>query len=347
MTPKLVLPPNFVPIDTGRVEDALAARWQTPDHDAGPAVHACTLNLIACVEDAAATAAVSAIVDQLAATHPIRAVTIVTDEAAEANRIQAWVAAGSAAAPGSQISSEEITLFAQPDDTELLAATVEGMLAADLPAYFWWRGGSPTRDHTFSALARLANKIVVDSIRFGDGAAALDTVRRLLDYRDGRAGVADLNWVRTAPWREAVAACFDDPEALALLPLFDRASINYASGPEGALPPSARALLISGWLASRLNRLRGRVRLKPVVEAGHGPGRVLKVSLSSRASPAALELERRPAPTGVVAVAKDQSGRTIREWLFPTTTLSEAELLHRSIDSPARDPLLEAALHHD
>jgi len=342
------LPKNFAPAAVADVENRLAARWQAPGSAGNGAVHACTLNLIACVEDANDTAAVSDVVGRLAATHPIRAITIVTEESADPNQIRAWIGSNPAGGSAGQISSEEIALLAQTDDTEPLVATVEGMLAADLPVYFWWRGGSPTGDHTFAALARLADKIIVDSIRFGDAAAALDTIRGLLAMRAGRAGVSDLNWIRTAPWRESIAACFDDAAVLALLPHMNRASINYyASGSTGALAPSARALLLSHWLTNRVPRLRGRVRIKPVAGATAGIGRVVKVSLSSATSPTALELERVDDPVGVAAVAKNDSGEILRAWTFPAETLSEAELMHRSIEAPARDPVLEAALRTD
>lgn len=348
MSLKLDLPPTFTPVEVGAIEDDLAARWHTATRDgAAPAAHSSTLNLIVCVEDAAAAGEVSKVVDRLAATHPIRSLTIVSDELADDRRVAAWLGAGCAPAPAAQICSEEITLLVNPDALELNVSTVEGLLAGDLPAYFYWRGAAPTGDPLFAGLARLADKVIVDSVRFGDGPAALDTVRRLLNHRSYRFGVADLNWERTAPWREAVAACFDDPSVLALLPSLDRASVDFAGGSSPAQRPSARALLVAGWLASREARLRNRIRVRATALQELGSGRVVQVSLSSSQTMAQLALERRSSPTGIGATARDASGHTIRMWSFPASTLGEAELIHRCIDAPARDPLLEAALHHE
>jgi glucose-6-phosphate dehydrogenase assembly protein OpcA len=287
---------------------------------------------------------ISSVVGALADAHPIRAISVITDEAFDERSTKAWLGAGCEPQHGNQICSEEIILLGHPEAVALIVSTVLGLLAADLPVDLWWRGGTPSGNPLFSAFARLADKIVVDSMRFGDGAAALDTVRRLLEYRRDRAGVVDLNWERTAPWRVALAACFDDPAVAQLLPSFTRASVNYAADGGGGARPTARALLVAGWLSSRVEQLRGKVRVKADVDGGIGVGRVQKMSLTSTQSRSTVELERRADPVGIEATATDAAGEQIRRWLFPTATLGEAELLHRCIDSPARDPLLEAAL---
>ena len=346
MNPPVTLPANFSPIAVEKIEGELSARWHRTNGDGSRQVtHACTLNLVACVESVESSSAVSEDVGAIAATHPIRAISVIPDEAHAETSVRAWVGVDCSDREGAQIYSEEICLLVHPEAVDLVASTIEGLLAADLPVHLWWRGGTPWGVPLFSGLARVADKIIVDSVLFGDGAAALDTVRRLLDLRGGRAGVTDLNWIRTAPWREAIAACFDDPGVLGLLPALTRASVSYASDDTHGHRPTARALLVAAWLANRLPRLRGRIRIKPDSERNVAPGRVVKVSLSSPEGRVALELTRQPA--GISATATNEADERIRDWIFPAATLGEAELLHRCIDAPPRDPLLEAALRSE
>jgi Glucose-6-phosphate dehydrogenase subunit len=58
--------------------------------------------------------------------------------------------------------------------------------------------------------------------------------------------VVDLAWLRTTPWRERLAASFDPPERLAVLDRLGALSVRHRPG------STASALLLAGWLASRL-----------------------------------------------------------------------------------------------
>src|SRR5439155_549401 len=62
------------------------------------------------------------------------------------------------------------------------------------------------------------------------------------------AGLADLGWVRTNPWREAIAALFDGPR--------QRKALDHLVGLEVTGLPNQAALL-AGWLRSRLDRQVG------------------------------------------------------------------------------------------
>jgi len=58
--------------------------------------------------------------------------------------------------------------------------------------------------------------------------------------------VIDLAWLRTTPWRERLAASFDLPSRLEALRHINELNIRHRDG------SSASALLLAGWLASRL-----------------------------------------------------------------------------------------------
>ena len=59
--------------------------------------------------------------------------------------------------------------------------------------------------------------------------------------------VVDLAWLRTTPWRERLAASFDPPARRASLATIEGFTIRHQSS------STASALLLVGWLASRLD----------------------------------------------------------------------------------------------
>jgi len=337
---------GFTPVKIEQAEATLTARWReiVATSTGTPAARALTLNLVTYVDRPAASAEVSKILGEIAGTHSVRAVSIIEDSTVDEEAPQAFIRPDE----GGDASnfSEEVFVRAHPRAAASAASAVLALLAADLPVYLWWRGDSPFGRPLFRLLAPLAKKMVVDSMRFGDTNAALDTLRRLTERRAGHVAVADLNWKRIKPWRQHIAACFDDPQVLALVPGFDKCRIEYAAdlSEEDAQHKTARATLIAGWLGSCITRLRGRVRLAPVTVAGARPGRIVAVLFQAAHSQSTLSLKREDRPRSIVAEARDANGALMRAWTFPAAKLAEAELLHRSIDDPARDPMLEAAL---
>ena len=96
--------------------------------------------------------------------------------------------------------------------------------------------------HAAAPLGRPADAVVVDS-----DAGAFDT--------PAGPRVVDLAWLRTAPWRERIAALFDPPAERSLI---EAVRIRHHPVSERA------AVLFLGWLSARLGRLPGA----RAVEAG-------------------------------------------------------------------------------
>lgn len=334
------------PVPVADILVALSRRWNAISIEYPAAgSRSASVNLVTYANDVAASAAVSTLVGDLAATHPIRAITVIEDDAAAEDIVESYILVGAIVGPdGKPTCSEEIFLRGHPGAAERIVSAVYGVLVADLPVYLWWRGPSPFGNPLFKLVAPFAHKIIVDSMRFGDTGAALDTVRRMAEHREGHVAVADLNWKRTRPWRQVVAACFDDPRTLGLLPHFDRCEITFASGGSALVPQTARAALFAGWLTSRVPRLHGRTRVIPAKTPGETAGRIESVLFSTSKSKAALSLRRTQEPVGIDALARGEDGSEIRRWTFATETLPEAELLHHCLDDPSHDPVFEAAL---
>ncbi|MDQ6824274.1 MAG: glucose-6-phosphate dehydrogenase assembly protein OpcA [Candidatus Eremiobacteraeota bacterium] len=337
----------MTPVAVSQIEDALTKAWRDAARKQDlPHTHTCSLTLVAWVDDPSDGEGVLHAVSELAAKHPIRAIVLSAAETAPDDTVSARISIGCDDESAGAICSEEIVLSGNSHTPELLGSAVRGLLVPDLPVYLWWRSGSPSGNVLFSELSKLADRVVVDSIRFGDGAAALDTLRRLVQRAKPYASVRDLNWQRTEPWRNAVAACFDDLAIAAILPALNRCSITYASSDHSSA--SARSLLMYGWLASHHPPLRGHVKIAPGKHwADIAHGRIVAITLTSSTCKGSVMLVREQSPTAIVAEAHGRDGNALKRWRWPALSMSEAQLLDRCIDALGRDAIFELALSAD
>ena len=109
---------------------------------------------------------------------------------------------------------------------------------ADLPVFLWWQGELPPEgDAVLAEMIEMTTRMIVDSDQAGiDAVARVDAMAT---------GLVDLAWVRTGPWREAIAALFDGRSQRRLL---DHLVAIEVSGPRN------QSALLAGWLRSRLGR---------------------------------------------------------------------------------------------
>ncbi len=328
------------------IETAIAERWRALAHTmARPRAHARVMTMLVRVEDDAATFAVFDTVKQLAGKHPIRVISVGYN-ARLANGVRAWVNAGCAGDDPRAVCSEEIVLQGGQTAGDCLLSAVRGLLVPDLPVLLWWRGPDVGASPLWSGLAGLSDRIIVDSSDFG--AQALQVLHRVVGEvgAGGRRAVRDLNWQRTAPWRAALATCFDDRAVLAMLDALDRAVITF-SAEDASAPPSVRAQLVAGWLCRCVNGLQRHCSVVPGPHWSRdvGVGRVVSIALTSSRSKASLLLVRKVGPTRIDAQAcEGTGGHIVRRWSFPAATLTEAELLDGCLSSLGSDPVFEAAL---
>ncbi len=114
------------------------------------------------------------------------------------------------------------------------------MVVTDLLTVAWSPHG---HDDALDALLRIAQVVLFDSV---DDPVPFDALCRAAMLAD-RARVVDLAWLRSAPWRERLAALFDPPNDLRReLDRFSAVTIRHERG------STAAALLLLGWLADRL-----------------------------------------------------------------------------------------------
>ena len=94
-------------------------------------------------------------------------------------------------------------------------------------------------------MARIADRVIVDSAASDDPGGCLRSIAALLEEEDAPA-FGDLQWVALSPWRSLLAHLFESPERSAMLREVERVEIRHA--PDG----KCRALLLIGWLAHSL-----------------------------------------------------------------------------------------------
>ena len=167
-------------------------------------------------------------------------------------------------------------------------SVVEPLLISDLPTFCRWRGLPPWGAPELEQLVDVCDRLVVDSSEWRGLPAAYRELEALFD----RTAVSDIAWGRSVAWRARLAA---------LWPGIRRAERLSVTGPK------ADALLLAGWLRSRLRR---------------------DVKLSHRSS---AELER---------VAVDGEPVSAPRGGAP----SQSDLLSAELDAFARDPVYEAAV---
>jgi glucose-6-phosphate dehydrogenase assembly protein OpcA len=192
--------------------------------------------------------------------------------------------------PGSarEVCSEVIQLRLGGDRTRVPGSIVEPLLITDLPTFCRWRGLPPWGKPELEQLVDVCDRLVVDSSEWRGLPAAYTKLAALFD----RIAVSDIAWGRSVGWRGRLAALWPDVKPAKTL---------------SVTGPKADALLLAGWLRSRLRR---------------------PVKLSHRSAP---ELER---------VAVD--GDPVPPPRGPA--LDASDLLSAELDIFGRDPIYEAAV---
>jgi glucose-6-phosphate dehydrogenase assembly protein OpcA len=258
LAPTVTAPPGLV--ELSQVERALAELRGT---DRSGSVRATTLNLVVVCGGQVSAEDTGEVLDRIGGSRPLRAFLLTEGRGRPMARVSSacWVGGGH------EVCTERIAISG---DRAALPSGVAALLVADLPVFLWWQGALPEMgDPVLADLTEMASQVIVDS-----DSARLATISDL----DRRAsGLTDLAWVRTHPWREAIAALFDGR--------LQRRALNRLFGIEVSGPPNEAALL-AGWLRARLHRQVGldarRARRLNRVELFCGDDAVFKVERMSR-----------------------------------------------------------------
>ncbi len=134
-----------------------------------------------------------------------------------------------------EVCSEVIELRLGGKRSQAPASIVQPLLISDLPTFCRWRGEPPWGEPELEQLVGVCDRLVVDSSEWTGVPAAYEQLALLFD----RVAVSDIAWGRARDWRGRLAA---------LWPGIKKAERLSVTGPK------ADALLLTGWLSSRLRR---------------------------------------------------------------------------------------------
>jgi glucose-6-phosphate dehydrogenase assembly protein OpcA len=140
---------------------------------------------------------------------------------------------------GIGVMHEQVQIDMGPEHLSGLKTIVDPVLVSELPTVVWSPHG---HEEAVDALRGLIDVMLLDSDDFPDADAALARAQREL----GGAYVVDLAWLRTTPWRERLAASFDPPRRRLALSTLRAFTVRHHAATR------ASALLLAGWLSSRL-----------------------------------------------------------------------------------------------
>jgi glucose-6-phosphate dehydrogenase assembly protein OpcA len=258
---------------------------------------------------------------------------------------------------GPGVLREQVEMDIGPAHLGRIDTLVDPVIVSELPTVLWSPHG---HDDAVKALRGMTDVVLIDSDDLGgvDGPGrGVSEALAMLEH----AYVVDLAWLRTTPWRERLAAAFHDPSRRAWLDRLDEITVRYKPG------SALSALLLAGWLASRLQwepqplealgdtlsgeALRGergsdgdgggavRLRLEQVEQDAPG---IVGVTVSCRQG-FSLSLDR--GRGGLIAHQRDAEDGEEREWQVLGASRGEGGILGEGVrQALLRDPTYGPAL---
>ena len=365
-----VAPSQGVEID--RIEKDLASMWSGAGDSRDPSAHAgvtraCTMNLIVYTTPADNRELLEDLLEEVNDRHPGRTLILVAHRDAAEPTIEAYVSMRCRllGATGKQICGEQVTIEAGGPLVETAASAVAPLLVPDVPVYLWWKDIPHYEDKLFDHLAQMADRIVIDSAAFDHPYADLQRLAEMIGARAPQMRVSDLNWGRLDAWRALLASFWDVSDHRPLLAGIDRVTISYRL-PAGAPPEIATAaLLLAGWLASRLGwdvdggNLRGagedaQVRLRADgrqlalafvcdTSGAANDGGMSSVAVAAGAGAAAFSVTLRDDGARLATEARIGTTRSVGR-VVGCEARSEADRLCGELAFLSRDAIYEAAL---
>jgi glucose-6-phosphate dehydrogenase assembly protein OpcA len=305
-----------VTIDVGSVLEELTQRRKDRDN----AVDVAMVTIVAFFEDEAIGSWLRPRIAEVAAKQPSRVVVIDAARATDRTSVSE--------------SGDWIEVGADGCSAESLASATESLVHRSAPVALIWASFDMAGDERFAALAPQANIIVYNSSALERDENGLLALRAYAENRPD-ATIADLAYLRLAPWQDAVALFFDAKNVIR--ELFDLRRVEIASGSD------AEAYYLLGWLASRLewttcgphelcNRFGTEIAFR--VERMPAPRRLQRVTLESSQTRFIAELQR-GMPN---AIALSVSGAVEYPARFrPVTNVGTPSLIERALAATHQD----------
>lgn len=299
----------------------LKALWE----DNKAKTRASLMNFAICSERDAALQENTEIMRELTREHACRALLVAVEPAGDAPSVRAWITAHCQLGDGGNrsICSEQLSFLIHGCGHNVLANTIFAHVDSDLPLTLWWQGefSGNWEPHLFTEIDRL----VLDSSEWAEPLAQFAILRRSWEQAGGEFSVNDLAWTRVLHLRMALAACFDDPAALALLPAVEEMTITCAEG------HALAGRMFAAWAAHRADwRLTGPAEQGFRFENG---GRGLRVVFEERAADVAVPAVVLRGPGLTVSLTQEACGSFIQ-----SRVVTAAGTVERLTPAPCHTP---------
>ena len=179
-----------------------------------------------------------------------------------------------------EVCSDVIELRLGGKRTRVPGSIVQPLLITDLPTFCRWRGLPPWGEPELEQLVDVCDRLVVDSSEWRGLPEVYEEVAKLFD----RIAVSDIAWGRAVGWRGRLAAEWPAVRKI------EKLSVTG---------PKADALLLAGWLRSRLR--------KPVQLSHRAAAQLERVAVDGE--PVAPPRGGPPSPSDLLSAELDQFGR--------------------------------------
>ncbi len=223
--------------------------------------------------------------ERLGEYHPSRTILCTVEPGRTSLDATATVHGDSSADGRVGVLRETVEIEAGQEHMSRIDTIIDPVIVHELPTVLW----SPhSRDEAVEALLGMVDVSLIDSddpVNFDGPGAAL---RRAAELLESDVYVVDLSWLRTVPWRERLAGCFENPGRRPALETLKRIYVRY--NPASVVS----AILLVGWLASRLGWDPGTL--------DQAPGGAF-VGSARRADGAHVSLEFSPVPLATRGIA--------------------------------------------
>jgi glucose-6-phosphate dehydrogenase assembly protein OpcA len=246
-------------VDVVSVERELTLLWKAAVEEGGsgegvPVVRACSLNLVVVTEDPARLTAIEQLIGDVTVEHPARIFLILADPISTVALLDAWIAARcSLPAPGEkQVCCEQITLNARGPEVSKIPSVVASLLVPDIPTVLLWKAPIGQEDPVLGSLAEMADRVLIDSSEDPEPLKLLRSMRTSVVARQSNVLCGDLAWSHITPWRSALAQAFKPEQTRQFLSSISSVDIGVSSSTHPPHNGTSQALLLLGWLASRL-----------------------------------------------------------------------------------------------
>jgi glucose-6-phosphate dehydrogenase assembly protein OpcA len=375
-------------LDVEIVERQFAELWQQAADDPHSGHEAAVLrarvaNLLVFVPSEALSHEVDEMLRELTAIHPSRVLMMLGHRNEADHDIEMSVTSfcqTDKRTGTKRLCCEEVTLKAQGSFVVELPSAALPLLVPDLATFIWWRDVLRVSDKVFDTLLQATDRLVIDSAEFADPVSELLETNQLFNQEKyTHVGISDLNWARLTGWRGLLADFYDVPANKTLLDEIDYVRVDYVAPDQEPSNVAPQAMLIAGWLASRLGwTLAGgqpekeknetlsfkfiskqqdssstpdssgdrviNVHLNRVKRGERKPGRLVQVELRTKSENSGSFVVRRSEDGNHLLAEARLSGDVHRGRMLPVRNRSAAQLLSREMEILCNDRIYQEAL---